>query len=64
MWEAPQVPNPETNPEMAPIFSGTGGLAPIIFPHMWDSAPEVPWHKCLPHSGGLCNTNGLGEATA
>ncbi len=25
------------------------------------STPEVPWHKCLPHSGGLRNPDGPGE---
>ena len=41
MWEAPQVPNPKTDPEMAPFYRAQEDC-PIIFPHMWDWAPEVP----------------------
>ncbi len=39
---ATQVPNPKTDPEMAPIYRAQDDWPPIIFPHMWDSARLTP----------------------
>ncbi len=50
MWEAPQVPNPKSDPEMAPIYGAQDDWPPSFF-----LTCEIRHLRCLPHSGGLCN---------